>query len=249
MLKPAIAKDYNFVPMLFSTEMVRAIISDNKTVTRRAVKKSNSDCTSSFAELDFNDAVRDNIFNDKDQYLKVLRPIDDTRHRVFCKYYIGDIIWVRETFYSYGHWTTITENGKSKRNFQDLTRDSNYLYQYFTDWAPQKEFKNGQLGWFKRPALFMPKEACRLFLQITSVRIERLQEITNEQALKEGIKVLEKDEAYFDYLEECGSYATPRGSFTSLWCKINGQASWDANPYVWVIGFKRINRPEGFNFK
>lgn len=225
--KPAIAKDCNFVPMLFSTEMVRAIISGNKTITRRAVKKSNTDCTSPLAELDFNDAVRDNIFNVKDQYLKVLRPIDDTMHRVFCKYYIGDIIWVRETWQNHGR--------------PDIS-ESPFIYR-----ADKPDSIAKILPW--KPSLFMPKEACRLFLQITSVKVERLQEITNEQALKEGVKVIEKDEAYFDYLEQAGSYATPRGSFSSLWCKINGQASWDANPYVWVIGFKKINRPEGFNCK
>lgn len=126
----------------------------------------------------------------------------------------NDILWVRETFSPFGE---------------------GHIYK--ADALP--EFEDLDIKW--RASMFLPKEAARIWLQITDITIERLQDITNEDALKEGIKVIEHDEAHYDYMNEGGSYAHPRGSFFSLWRKINGDESLDLNPWVWAISFKVLS--------
>lgn len=114
------------------------------------------------------------------------------------KIQIGDIIWVRET------WQFVDFAGV----------DNGYVYKATDpDWQTMDEWK-----W--NPPLFMPKEACRLFLEITDVRIERLQSISQEDAVYEGVE--------------------------SLWSKINGYESWNKNPFVWVYSFKVVECPDGF---
>ena len=140
-----------------------------------------------------------------------------------CPCQVGDVFWVRETFYQ----TTVPE-------FKEA-----YLFKASTD-----------EGWkFKwKPSIFMPKEACRIFLKIKSIRVERLQDISEEDAKKEGIKVIEMDEAYFDYQfnGNNGSFANAKGSFYSLWILINGEKSWSQNPFVWVYEFEQIEKPLDF---
>ncbi len=134
------------------------------------------------------------------------------------KYFAGDILWVRETF----------AKGVSK-----------YVYKADNHELPLK--------W--KPSIFMPKSACRLFLEITDVRIERLQDISEQDAVKEGIKparMILNSQQYTDYMGEYRDYNNPINSFRSLWQSINGSDSWNKNPYVWVIDFKRVDKPENF---
>ena len=98
----------------------------------------------------------------------------------------------------------------------------------------------------------MPKKACRLFLKISNVRAERLKEISENDAIAEGIS--RSGNLYFDYLryvkelprEPFYRELNPKMSFMTLWCKINGVDSWESNPWVWVIDFERIEKPENF---
>ncbi len=104
------------------------------------------------------------------------------------------------------------------------------------------------------PSIHMPKAAARIWLEIEEVKVERLIDITQEDAINEGIAIIEPDEAFFDYEfnGKNGSFASAKGSFMSLWCKINGNRSWDANPWVWVIKFKVLSttgKPETLNTK
>jgi hypothetical protein len=113
----------------------------------------------------------------------------------------------------------------------------------------------GQDKW--KPSLFMPKQACRIFLKIKSIRAERLQHLSKADAIAEGVK---KD-ANFGYecylcnkqghkaaenLCEDGFFCNPFDSFKTLWISINGQESWDLNPFVWVYKFERIDKPLDF---
>ena len=93
----------------------------------------------------------------------------------------------------------------------------------------------------------MPRSACRNVLEITGIRIERLQDITHDDSMREGIMpvcdVSGKEFGWLDYTEPDSlpfDYNKPRASFKSLWDTINGPASWDLNPWVWVIEFKRV---------
>jgi len=137
---------------------------------------------------------------------------------VTSKYQVGDILWVRETW----------RQGKIVR------------FDYKADYP---ESINWVIKRFWKPSIHMPKAAARIFLEVTNVRVERLFDISEKDAIAEGIIVIEPEEAYISYDKGVGSYATARGSFFSLWSSINGQASTDANPWVFVYEFKRIDKP------
>lgn len=88
--------------------------------------------------------------------------------------------------------------------------------------------------WVKwKPSLFMPKDACRIFLKVTDVKVERLQDITEAEAKAEGVQVADCCHAYYH-------------GFSLLWQKINGKESWEANPWAWCISFEKIEKPAGF---
>jgi hypothetical protein len=130
----------------------------------------------------------------------------------------GDVLWVRETW---AHTSQLNINPE----------DENYGYVYKADGQPWEDYE----GWTWKPSIHMPRESCRLFLRIKSIRVERLQDISGEDALKEGVSVTSMwpvaiGEAYVE--------------FSRLWASINGQASWDANPWVWVVEFERITKEE-----
>lgn len=138
---------------------------------------------------------------------------------------VGDVLWVRETF------------GKWREDYYYLA--STPIGEEVCKW---------------KPSIHMPKEACRLFLEITSIRVEHLQDITDIDATAEGVeKGYCQDQLYnrelvthMDYLKNEHKWIHAKLSFQTLWQKINGQESWDANPWVWVIEFKRIEKPQNF---
>lgn len=88
-----------------------------------------------------------------------------------------------------------------------------------------------------KPSIFMPREACRIELRIESIEVERLQSITVIEIVLDGFEDLGKGIGAFE-----GTRSTLRGLFAGLWNKINGPGSWEANPFVWVIGFSRLSR-------
>jgi hypothetical protein len=92
----------------------------------------------------------------------------------------------------------------------------------------------------------MPKAACRIFLEITDVRIERLQDISEEDAIKEGILIDDDGFCCWDYQHKVFRFISPEQSFESLWQSINGTESWEVNPFVFVIEFKQIEKPQNF---
>ena len=176
-------------PILFSTQMVEAILSGRKTMTRRVIRPQPS-------KYDTEKIVNWN---------EVIYPTP--------KFLKGDILWVRETF-----------------TYDSYFQDNSEIIIYKAD-DPNYPLNSGQ-KW--KPSIFMPKEACRIFLKITDIKVERLQDISEEDAIKEGVKI--------DYI---GSYRHCYG-FVDLWKSINGEQSWIDNPFVWVISFERIEKPEKF---
>lgn len=154
----------------------------------------------------------------------------------------GDRLWVKETFYAWGRWET-QFNPKKRRNkwhFIDLTRESGKQYQYTEPEGFQKQKRGGvPPTWWKRPAIFMPRWASRLTLEISAVRVERLQDISEADALAEGIKLLPG--GGFGLNEPFSEFNSARSAFAFLWDSINGKrVPWLSNPYVWVIEFKRM---------
>lgn len=143
---------------------------------------------------------------------------------------VGDVLWVRET-------SAITVSSGPSRK---LTR----WYKADNPVIPA----NVKFKW--KPSIFMPKGSCRIKLEITDIRVERLQDISEDDAKSEGVEqyIYSGRSSYFAYKDYLNR--TPHserdildatGSFISLWASINGEGSWESNPWVWVISFKKIN--------
>lgn len=93
-----------------------------------------------------------------------------------------------------------------------------------------------------KPSIHMPKIACRLYLEITDIKVQRLQDITEEEAIAEGIEVIEFDDEtmYRNYSKFDICLRCPIASFCSLWQSINGVESWEENPWIWKIAFTTL---------
>lgn len=211
-------------PILFSAPMVKAILEGRKTVTRRMVTKYNSSFEGTFGgwpSLNFSNAHSDG--DTYLQYLHVPNPEWGTTHRVFPKYDPKDILWVRET------WAYVAFAGE----------DNGYVYRATDpDWETME-------GWKWKPSIFMPRAACRLRLEIQSITVERLQDITEEDAVREGAPMyvpghgvitqsdINSDPGYLNFINY-------RMGFEHLWFSINGYESWNANPWIWRIEFKKL---------
>lgn len=201
-------------PILFSAPMVRAILEGRKTMTRRTrgLDKINDD-PEAWA-LVANKGGGKWMFRRKDSC---------TFATATCPYgNPGDRLWVRET------WMPIFVNPLPGYDI-DKT-------QYRAD---ETNPRAGKGMW--RPSIHMPRQRSRITLEITNVRVERLQDITEDDAVAEGVEIIPADGvSYVDYTgvyvcKECAVF-----SFFSLWEKINGRASLDSNPWVWVVKFRRI---------
>lgn len=192
-------------PILFNTDMVRAILDGRKTVTRRVIK---------FEKVFNGDAEK--VYPGKCALgVGVFNKFDNMRVSKKPPYQPGDILYVRET------WRYIDFTGE----------DDGYVYkasQNGTDWEENTD------NWKWRPSIHMPKEAARIWLKVTNVRVERLKDITIGECEKEGVY--------------CGNNGDIF-AFMHLWDStvkkedINRYA-WRVNPWVWVIEFERCEKPQ-----
>lgn len=230
-------------PILFSAPMVRAILAERKTQTRRIVDPSR--VGAAFQPVhDWQSRVRvdpgGTVFG-PGPYLRVPmndgEPEGEVIERVYCPYgYPGDRLWVREVHYRFGHWEPVS--GPRER-----TRTGRQRWQFVGDsdevrFEPPTEHRLGMHhadpftpAWHKRLARFMPRAASRITLAITEVRAERLQDITEEDARAEGVVA-----------SSVGGDLNHRGQFRKLWDSINAaRAPWSENPWVWVVSFRRVD--------
>jgi hypothetical protein len=213
-----------FIPMLFSTPMVEAIdIHKTKTETRRTQGLEKINETPYLFRYDgFEKELGYHYFERLNNDKKPLEKYEPIKSKVN----VGDIIWVRETF------CPITQ------------KDNSIKYHYkASNWAILEALKV-----FWKPSLFMPKEACRLFLKVVSVHAERLQDIDEQGAINEGIERLKPDGllSYRSYAVKYDACVFPIVSYQTLWQKINGFNSWNKNPFVWVYKFEVVERPHDF---
>ena len=192
-------------PILFNTDMVRALLEGRKTVTRRVVKPQPvwSSCGMRW------------VWKNVGWWREEWNPIETITWK-HTPYRPGDILYVRETFFEH---------------------KSHFYYK-----ADGKHEILAMLGiTFKwHPSIHMPREAARIFLRVTDVRVERLQEITEEQAITEGFEAYHSDSGYYEpatlgFVETWDSTIKPAD---------HALYGWDANPWVWVIEFERIAREE-----
>lgn len=212
-------------PILFNTEMVRAILDGRKTCTRRLVRFLSGE------NPQWTGYIRDGLmlYNGKNEPCVRKAP-----------YQPGDVLYIRET------WTEECEKYYYRADY-----DSDYL-------DPCETLSGGypascrnhpgcdgcmatstRIHW--RPSIHMPKEAARIWLKVTDVRVERLQEIPGEDLIKEGIDLFQSNYVRVAFDE-----------FTNIWNSTIKKSDlncygWDANPWVWVIEFERCKKPKGEN--
>ena len=210
-------------PILFSGAMVRALQAGTKTQTRRVVKLP--------ASLIPNDLTLSRM---QDGYTEGVRPVfgfDDEPNAFSCKNpygQTGDRLWVREA------WRTDASLDDSPPNA-------------FSGWPVKYEADSvvlnhgaffGQTDGKTRASIHMPRWASRITLEITSVRVERLQDISDADCVAEGCGALAS--AIGCPMTSAPGETIPRSMYRALWESINGPGSWDANPWVWVVEFRRL---------
>ena len=212
-------------PILFNTEMVRAILDGRKTCTRRVVKPQPDekhtyslgfviDSTEKKAVGCFGFGIDE--YGGSIQYAKP-------------PYKPGDILYVRETWCGWylplvgmHYCYRATEPDGNKRPT-----------------SPEYDCDVEKISW--RPSIHMPKEAARIWLKVTNVRVERLQEIPGEDLIKEGIDLFQSNyvRVAFDKFTNIWNYTIKKSDLNCY--------GWDANPWVWVIEFERCKKPKGEN--
>lgn len=208
----------NSRPILFKDEMIRAILEGRKTQTRRIIKPprgfpKNSHCDPFIQPP----AVW--------WWLGMHSPCVLQE----CPYgQIGDQLWVRESWRGPCQWG----------EWQDK-----FIYRADgpSEW-PTNIQPPHVATW--KPSIHMPRSASRITLEITDVRVERLQKISYEDAQAEGVQTETADPWFYHIPTKLNVYDfaadEPQGSFRKLWESINGPSSWNENPWVWVIEFKRV---------
>ena len=192
-------------PIIFSTPMVQAILEGRKTQTRRVIKINGYPITSPEESLELTkEGLIYHSFCSMSGYYKLL-----------CQ--PGDILWVRETWCTHEDMADVFENQHRPGYYYKANEIGK-------EWVNDREI----VKW--RPSIFMPREAARIFLRVKTVRVERLQDITAHDAIREGME----SEIPFDAVDE----------FKELWDSLNAKRGygWDTNPWVWVIEFERINK-------
>lgn len=215
---------FKVLPILFNTEMVRANLDGRKSCTRRLVKGFVPD-----------DAIWGYTAFTPKGYISCRGTFADGYGEKFFKlpYQPGDILYVRETVWQKtGHYLDV--DGETKAVW------CNEFKYVATDEKPETGWN---YSWVKRPSIHMPKEAARIWLKVTDVRVERLQEITPDVIKNEGI-ILDPKECVgkFDYTSEL--YFLFQRLWNSTFKKSDfDRYGWDANPWVWVIEFERCEKP------
>ena len=225
------------LPILFNTEMVRAILDGRKTVTRRICKDAN--------EL----TVPDMSFYDADKRTYVVHNYANKGHtdklsiaERTCPICSGDILYVRET------WRICNFDYNDKIAYivykaSENEEDEGCRAVEFTDDKFEKlddSMAENSPDW--RPSIHMPREAARIWLKVKDVRVERLQEITAENAIKEGVQ-------RYIHLDGSLNEQATLTAFIGIWNSTIKKSDldrygWVANPWMWVIEFERCDKPD-----
>ncbi|MFA6400906.1 MAG: hypothetical protein WCX31_04665 [Salinivirgaceae bacterium] len=222
-------------PILFSTPMVKGILNNSKNRTRRTRGLEIINQNPNDRKFDAPYFRTGFKKSDNATFAEFINKKGET---IKCKFpfgEVGDLLWVRESF---------------------VIIPPNYVF-YKAD-----KDNSADIKW--KPSIHMPKVACRIWLEITNIRVERLQSITEDDIKKEGIRIpvtkcngidtifleLGKENSAFKFLPnfepsniDLQNYDILFALWAELWCKINGRESWDLNPWLWVIEFKQVTKP------
>jgi hypothetical protein len=249
--------------LLFSAPMVRAILDGRKTSTRRIISPRNCEfgsipagkltklywehadwskawtdgfpdpqaggrVTHGYLHVPCHDQTEDDDPDACDVCIEL--GWDTTAHRLYPRIHPGDLLWVREAI--------------APRYFDGGQ------HAYRADWTPAAAEVAKEPKW--TPSIYMPRWASRITLKVTGVKIERLHDISEEDAIAEGIELVEDNfgngPAYCDYAlprryDTAEWFASPIRSYRSLWESIHDEGSWEANPWVVAVSFERLANP------
>lgn len=235
-------------PIIFTTNMVRSILDGRKTQTRRIIKARDQP----YLETEIDEVA----FSPVNGWC-VRRPFItqesmtcyEVTQTFKCPYgQPGDILYVKETFRKYNHITQ--EGGLLGESVLEYKADGHgALVEHDGDGCIIYK-KNGEeklISWTS--PRFMPKEAARTWLQVTDIRVERVQDISEEDAMAEGVEKYHNTDWYKRYGSDDHWCATAYASYAYLFETINGKDAWNANPWVWVITFRVLSttgRPAKF---
>lgn len=210
-------------PILMSAPMVKAILAGRKTQTRRVIKPQPDD---------------DGLWNDDDHPRSIQSTltgwngtVDSTGEskEFICRYgKVGDVLWVRES------WNRVFERKRDGQRF--FKAPLNEPVKWWIEYAAWP-FKHGEEPPKWKPSIHMPKKVARLWLKVTGVRVERVHDISEKDAIAEGIH-FDEDSGYW-FAGDVAMAQTAVSCYRELWEEINGKDSWDSNPWVWVIEFER----------
>ncbi|MPS27592.1 MAG: morphogenetic protein [Alcaligenaceae bacterium] len=204
-------------PILFSSTMVSAILEDRKTQTRRAIKPR-----------------KDWLYGCSLAPNELAGEVNGGQYHNCPHGEPGALMWVREEHYRFGHWEPVptmrTRLGRQKWRFVPDSDELRY--------TPPVSFRRGRHhkdpttpAWHKRIARFMPRSASRITLEITGIHAEKLRDISETDATAEGTP--------HSLYMPAGRTAVE--NFAHLWECLHGEGSWRANPWVWVVTFRRID--------
>lgn len=221
-------------PILFSTDMVQAILEGRKTQTRRVIKFP--------------------------KWMQVDTAIEDIGHIwvkdqldfKLCPYgLVGDRLWVRETFVLESDLEYVGDTKlPTDRPINTIPDDGEWgkyhLIPHYRATEPEpnivsedQEDFDDRTRW--TPSIFMPRWASRITLEITDIRVGKLQDITEEDAINEGVLSEKGIKDWEAYPLSFATKTSPKDEYQRLWNSINGKKyPWDSNPWIWVITFKKV---------
>lgn len=210
------------IPILYSTPMIQANLDHRKTMTRRT--RGLKDIPDfKFDRLEFSERFGPYacLFE-----VKIKSNPDSYQVKYIARSPYGkpgDLLWFRETFHLHGN----SKEGQPIISYKAQALD-----------AKDK-------GWSWKPSIHMPKAAARIWAMVEDIRVERVQDISEEDARAEGIEswnLHHGEQVFRNYLNPDSRGANEFCSFWSLWVSINGHESWNANPWVWVIRYRILSK-------
>lgn len=221
-------------PILFNTDMVRSILDGRKTVTRRVIK--NFDIEENNGMITLYEKKEDDAF--------CISPIEDAKKVMlqYSRYQPGDILYVRETWRVNG---LFSEDDEKFYIVFEYKADGSFTTVEVSEEIYEKyEYSMAENSPEWSPSIHMPKEAARIWLKVTDVRVERLQSMKLDDFLNEGVVI--RPEAYND---PENAYGQAKQQFIAIWDRVIKRENifkygWAANQWVWVIEFERCEKPE-----
>jgi hypothetical protein len=204
------------IPILYSTAMIQAKLAGRKTQTRR---------TSKLDLINQNPDDWEYVFDDG-KHMFFSKTQEDLMHIVKCPYGMpGDLLWARETW----NQVFVTTSNKFPEGHLEFRYKADHKGMIIKGHDKYK------------PSIHMPKVAARIWDRVVSIRVERLQDINEEDVIAEGIEVRESGYRNYRLKEDAFLFMTAKRSYQTLWESINGLESWEANPWVWVVTTENVS--------